>query len=88
MRQIVFLVKNRRYTSAQQLNTLRIRYPDSEGKLLRNGFEWEITITPTALSDTYRIKIVYQDGMLPQVYVITPKPLQMPKSAKRRQFRR
>ncbi len=49
MRQIVFLVKNRRYTSAQQLNTLRIRYPDSEGKLLRNGFEWEITITPTAL---------------------------------------
>lgn len=83
MRQIVFLVKNRRYTSAQQLNTLRIRYPESEGKLLRNGFEWKITITPTALSDTYRIKIVYQDGMLPQVYVITPKPLKMPKSAKR-----
>ena len=82
-RQIVFLVKNRRYTSAQQFSTLRIRYPDSEGKLLHNGFEWECLITPTVLSDTYKIKILYKDGTQPQVYVRSPTPLSMPLSAKK-----
>lgn len=83
MRQIVSLVKNRRYSAAQQLCTLRIRYPDSEGHLLHNGFEWTFTLTPTDLSDTYRIKIIYRDGMVPQVYVLSPKPLRMPENAKR-----
>lgn len=83
MRQIAFLVKNRRYSPSQQYNTLRIRYPDSDGRLLRNGFEWSFTITPTALSDTYRIKIIYRDGLLPRVYVMNPNPLQMPQSAKK-----
>lgn len=83
MLRTAFLVKNRRYTPAQQFSTLRIRYPNSSGKLLRNGFEWTFVITPTVLSDTYRIKIVYQDGLLPRVYVMQPKPLPMPKPAKK-----
>lgn len=83
MRQTVFSVKNRRYTSAQQLCTLRIRYPESEGTLLHNGFKWEFSVTPTDLSDTYRIKIIYRDGFLPHVFVVSPKPLLKPKSAKR-----
>lgn len=83
MLQIVSLVKNRRYTSAQQLATLRIRYPNSKGKLLRNGFEWSLTVSPTILSDIYEIKIIHQEGSNPQVYVVSPKPLPMPSGAKR-----
>jgi hypothetical protein len=83
MHQIVSLVKNRRYTSAQQFVALRVRYPDSEGKLTHNGFVWTIDVTPTILSNTYRIKIVYQAGSLPQVYVVSPKPLKRPNIAKR-----
>lgn len=83
MHQIVSLVKNRRYSSAQQLCTLRIRFPDSKGTLLHNGFEWVFSVIPTDLSDTYQIKIIYRDGFLPRVFVVSPKPLQKPPSAKR-----
>ena len=33
--------------------------------------------------DTYKIKILYKDGILPQVFVRSPLPLSMPQSAKR-----
>lgn len=73
--------RNRRYPFTMQYNTLLARYKGSEGKLLSNGFEWFLTVQPTPISDTYRLKITYQQGYQPNVFVVSPSPLHKPEGA-------
>lgn len=78
MQQIHSMVKNKKYTVAEQLHILRATYPNSSSFMSKNGFTWSFDVTPLALSDTYTIKIVYNQSMAwPNVYISRPKPLKL-----------
>lgn len=53
---------------------LRTKY-GGKGIITQHGFEWVNDFAPTPLSDTYILKIEYQTGYYPKVYVVSPKPL-------------
>jgi hypothetical protein len=44
---------------------------------------WFGEFTPSALSDTYKLKITYKLGQAPKAYIVSPKPLQLAEGAKR-----
>lgn len=44
---------------------------------------WFGEFMPSALSDTYRLKITYTTGKPPKVYIVSPKPLPLAEGAKR-----
>lgn len=67
---------------AQQFAGLKKRYPNSHGKLLRNGFEWYCSLTTSPLSDTYLVCIRYKEPHFPKVYVVSPKHLPLASGAK------
>lgn len=57
-------------------STLKRHYPN--GTFVKEGYQhiiWECDITPTPLSQTYRIRIDYKANTKPDVYVVSPKPL-------------
>lgn len=86
MQQTLFLVKNKRYSPHELLSDLLGHYKASKGHLIRNGFEWICELTPTEFSSTYTVKILYQlrgTSVPLQVFVISPKPLQLAKGATR-----
>lgn len=69
------MAKNRfKYTPVQQLGLLKTRYGGIGGPT-RDGIVWQGDFTPTPLSYTYRLKIEYQKGNYPKVYIVNPKPL-------------
>ena len=85
MRRTHFSVRSKRLTSIQQLLVLKSRYEfgNSRWEIRPNGFTWLFDITPTPLSDTYRLRIEYNEPFIPQVYVVSPKPLALAKGAER-----
>lgn len=75
------MAKNKfQYTPAQQFGLLKSKY-GGNGKMTHNGFEWLCDFTPTAISDTYTLKIVYQLRFYPKIYIVNPKPLKMAEGA-------
>ena len=44
---------------------------------------WFGNFTPSALSETYRLKITYTLGQAPKAYIVSPKPLPLAEGAKR-----
>lgn len=75
------MVKNKfKYTPAQQFGMLKTKYGGT-GKMTHNGFEWFCDFTPTTISDTYTLKIVYQIGYYPRTFIVKPKPLQLAEGA-------
>lgn len=83
MPQIHFMARNNRYTAIQQLSSLRACYQGGRWVITPNGFTWRFKTTPTPLSDTYTLKIVYKQNFSPKVYVDEPKPLRLAKGATR-----
>lgn len=75
MQKIHFLEKKNRYTFILQYTALRAHFKQSHGKLLHNGFVWYCALTPSPISDIYQIRIEYKAFELPQIYVVSPKPL-------------
>lgn len=67
----------------EQLSSLRANFKGDHWDIRPNGFTWWFTVTPTPISDTYTLKIEYNENKRPNVYVNSPKPLRMPKGAKR-----
>lgn len=82
MQAILFMGRNRRYTAFEQYADLKGNYVNSFGSLNRNGFTWICDLQPSAISETYRIKITYAQNQHPKIYVISPKPLPLAKGAK------
>lgn len=66
-----------------QANKLCSYFPDSTFCIeeFGNKMIWKGKLQPTGLSPVYKIKIVYQLGKHPDVYVIEPKVLQLPLNA-------
>ena len=85
MRKTRSLVRNRHFTSIQQASALKSRYNfnNSIWSIRPHGFTCFFDVTPTPLSDTYRLKIEYNEPFMPQVYVVTPKPLELAQGAER-----
>ena len=59
MQKIHSLVKNRKYTVHEQLSSLQACFKGGRYERRYNGFTWWFEVTPTPLSDTYLLKIVY-----------------------------
>ena len=77
------MVRNKGYTPMQQFSALRSHYGGTHWKIRPNGFTWWYNVTPTPLSDTYTLKIVYNKSHLPNTFVTSPQPLPLAKGAKR-----
>lgn len=67
----------------QQLASLRVTYNSDRWNISPNGFTWWFKVSPTPLSETYLLKIVYKQNYRPKIYVVEPKPLRLAKGAKR-----
>ena len=85
MRKTLSMVKSRRFTAIQQMSALKSQYnfENSRWSIRPHGFTWLFDITPTALSDTYTLKMVYDEPFFPKVYVVSPKPLALAEGAER-----
>ena len=85
MQEIPSMVRNRRITAIQQSAVLKNRYDfnNSRWTIRPHGFTWFFDVTPTALSDTYTLKIVYNEPFFPNIYIVSPKPLMLAEGAKR-----
>lgn len=85
MRRTHFSVRSRRFTSIQQVLVLKSRYEfcNSRWNIRSHGFTWLFDVAPTPLSDTYRLRIEYNEPFMPQVYVASPKPLALANGAER-----
>lgn len=62
---------------------LRHIFPDSTLKIVKfgKGLIWEGKLQPSELSITYDIRIEYNMGRNPDIYVINPNPLPLAKDA-------
>lgn len=84
MQQIHFMVRNRKYTIAEQLAILRSIYPGSSSTTMANGFTWTMRVQPLPLSGNYTLKIVYCQNMAwPNVFISDPKPLKLAEGAEK-----
>ncbi len=83
MREIPFMVRSKHFTAIQQVVSLKSAYKfnNSHWILRHHGFTWYFDVTPTPISDTYKLKIVYNETFYPSVYVVSPKPLALAKGA-------
>ena len=83
MREIPFMVRNKYFTAIQQVASLKSAYKFNNSRwiLRHHGFTWFFDVTPTPISDTYKLKIVYNETFYPLVYVVSPKPLALAKGA-------
>lgn len=62
-----------RLTAAQQYLNLRLSpLCQGAGGLRPGGLTWIFDLRPTALSRVYRLRIEYQQGGTPQVFVVAP----------------
>lgn len=79
------MVRSRRFTSIQQVAALKSNYSfeNSRWCIRPHGFTWTFDVTPTTLSETYTLKMVYKEPYLPRVYVISPKPLRLAEGAEK-----
>lgn len=79
------MVRNRRITAIQQVAALKSQYNSNNSRwnIRPHGFTWLFNVTPTTLSNTYTLKIVYNEPFYPQVYVVFPKPLPLAEGAEK-----
>lgn len=79
------MVRSRRFSAMQQVTSLKSQYnfDNSIWHLRPHGFTWLFNVTPTAISDTYTLKMVYDEPFLPNIYVVSPKPLTLAKGAEK-----
>lgn len=69
---------------ANQAGALKSYFPESKVNLTGNNkLTWVHTVTPTPLSDSYKLKMTYQRGSIVNVYVIEPKQLQLAEGKER-----
>lgn len=76
-------MENKAITPIQQFGILRHEFPESSGTIQCGTMTWFGEFTPSALSDTYKLKITFKLGQAPKAFIISPKPLQLAEGAKR-----
>lgn len=84
MQVILFLVRNKKYSISEQYASLHAHFTQNAYvQWMHDGFTWYCDVTPSELSDTYTLKVVYRQFGFPEVYVVKPKPLKLADGAKR-----
>lgn len=76
------MVRNKIFSVSHQLALLKAKY-GGQSTSYPSKFVWLCNFTPTALSNTYKLKIEYKQGQKPLVYIVAPKPLPLANGAKR-----
>lgn len=76
------MANNRQLSLIQQLNVLKHEYPQSKGNVLKSKMVWRCSFQPSALSDTYCLKVTYSLGSKPKAYIESPHPLRLAIGAK------
>lgn len=76
-------MENKAITPIQQFSILRHEFPESTGSVHCGTMTWFGEFMPSALSDTYKLKIIYKHGQSPKAYIASPKPLTLAEGAKR-----
>ncbi len=74
---------NKAITPIQQFCILKHEFPESTGLVHCGTMTWFGEFMPSALSDTYKLKITYKQGQSPKAYIASPKPLTLAEGAKR-----
>ena len=74
---------NKAITPIQQFSVLKHEFPKSSGSVYCGTMNWSGEFTPSALSDTYRLKTTYTQGQAPKAYIVSPKPLPLAEGANR-----
>lgn len=74
--------KIKRISARAQGGMLKQFFPNSTLRIIGydRGLVWEGKIQPSILSMVYDIKIEYTIGLDPDIYVISPNPLPLPKN--------
>lgn len=77
------MTKKKRISVHAQGGMLRHLFPDSTLKIVGydKGLIWEGKLQPTNLSITYDIRVEYNIGCNPNIYVLSPSPLPLAKDA-------
>jgi len=77
------MTKEKRISVHAQGGMLRHLFPDSTLKIVGydKGLIWEGKLQPTNLSITYDIRVEYNIGCNPNIYVLSPSPLPLAKDA-------
>lgn len=70
-------IKKQEISLVVQAHMLQSYFPDSKYSIGGNILVWKGYLTPSELSPTYLIKVVYQREKHPDVYVLEPKPLML-----------
>ena len=81
MQRTLSMAKNRDLSAAEQLNFLKVAYPDSQGQTTSKGFVWHCDIRPQPLSNVYRLKIQFFKDKSPRAFIESPVCLQLAKGA-------
>ncbi|MGB5989290.1 MAG: hypothetical protein WBG43_06085 [Marinifilaceae bacterium] len=63
-------IKNRGYSIVVQVVKLRKLFPLSKISHRNNRLVWKYTLSPTPLSESYDIKLVYNYGEHPCIYIV------------------
>lgn len=58
---------------ALQAARIKAVFPNSQVTVNQNQLTWKCMICPSPLSEVYQVKMVYQKGKQPNVYVTDPK---------------
>lgn len=58
---------------AIQAGKIMSMFPSSRISFDQNILTWESTLTPSPLSDNYKIKVIYVRDKNPDIYVLSPK---------------
>lgn len=66
-------IKSKPLALSVQAEKIRKHFPDSRLSISLDRLVWKCTLTPTSLSESYDIKLVYNLGFHPCVYVINKK---------------
>lgn len=77
------MTKEKRISVHAQGGMLRHLFPDSTLKIVGydKGLIWEGKLQPTNLSTSYDIRVEYNIGCNPNIYVLSPYPLPLAKDA-------
>lgn len=76
--------KNKPFLIGAQAGLLKSMFPDSTVTTsMDKKLTWNYTLRPSPLGDEYKVRMEYELGSSPKVYVLSPKPLALARGAKR-----
>lgn len=67
--------RKKRLLAVEQIGRMQNRHPNFKCRKAKkgvNGFQWDGSVKPTRLSESYKIRVTLQQGKHPQIRVLEP----------------